>query len=80
MESAGLDTPVKNEPWHVQNARKQQPTLASVTDVPTPTPTRPNQQQSSPTIISQTNVIQQPDYRFYMPDPDTRRNNNNGIG
>jgi hypothetical protein len=79
MESAGLDTPVKNEPWHVQNARKPQPTLASVTDIPTPTPTKPNQQQASPTIISQTNVIQQPDYRFYLDDPYTRKNNNNGI-
>ena len=78
-ESAGLDTPVKNEPWHVQRAKNATPTLASINVPPTaPSITAP-QQPTAPTVVTNNNFIQSPDLRHYIDDPYMRLNNNNGI-
>jgi hypothetical protein len=79
MEAAGLDTPVAGEPWHVQASKKAPTMLASVTDNRVPVSKPITQPQAGPTVIQQTNVVSNPDLRFFMDDPFLRSNNHTGV-
>jgi hypothetical protein len=81
LEAAGLDTPVRNEPWHVQVSKNAPPLLAGVAPEATnaPVPSVQPSATNSPTIVNNNNIVPPVDLRWQQDDPALRYNNHNGV-